>query len=68
MAVIRPAEQRGPSRGEEGPYAWRVEYADSREGLVRASVSVTWSQKGQAQTFELARLFLPRPTGTDEED
>lgn len=57
--TTRPGEAE-PKTGSAGPYAWTVTFSDRPHALMLASVTVSWSDHGQPQTFQLSRVFLPR--------
>ena len=50
------------SSGESGLYKWSITYDDLQHGLVRASVTVTWLQRGMTREYRLVRIFTPRQT------
>lgn len=66
-ATARRGQELGPLSGVAGRYRWEVNYVEKRQGLVVATVRVTWSMRGQIQHFALSQLFLPGSAGTDDE-
>ncbi len=67
FAVVQPAEKLGAARGTEGMFSWRLDCTESQENLMRASVTVEWLERGQPQTFDLTRVFLPRRVNSDDD-
>lgn len=59
LAVATPADRLRPESGNAGRYAWDVAFTDKPEGLVLATIRVTWSESGRPQTFQLSQLFKP---------
>ena len=55
----------GPRTGEEGIHRWKVELADRPDGLMAASVSVSWQERGRTEQFRLTGIFLP-PQGREQ--
>ena len=67
FAVVQPAEKLQADRGTEGPFTWRLGVSESQENLMRASVTVEWLERGEPQTFDLTRVFLPRRVNSDDD-
>jgi len=55
----------GPRTGGQGRYRWTVELAERPEGLMMASVLVSWPERGRTQQFRLSEIFIP-PQGGQE--
>lgn len=49
-----------PQEGTVGQYKWNLTYSQKPHGLMKATVTVKWLDKGQPETFELSQIFLPR--------
>lgn len=59
LAMHQPSDQQ-PLTGSEPPYTWRLEYMPRPHELTAVRIEVAWLGRGQAQTFELERVFVPR--------
>ena len=59
LAVALPGERLQPVSDSTERYAWTVTFIEQPEGLVRATVSVTWIEGGRPQTFRLSQVFKP---------
>jgi prepilin-type N-terminal cleavage/methylation domain-containing protein len=59
ITLSTPADRIAPAGGSIGRYQWAVSYAEKPYGLVQATVTVTWPEGGQPETYKLSQLFTP---------
>jgi len=59
LAVAMPPDRLPPVSGNSGRYAWTINFTEKPEGLVLATVRVTWSEGGSPRAFQLEQLFKP---------
>lgn len=59
LAVAKPRDSLEPTAGSTGAYRWTLEYAEKPSGLVLATVTVTWPESGELETFRLSQVFRP---------
>jgi len=59
-SVAVSADNCMPQEGSVGRYEWNLTYSQKPHGLMKATIVVKWLDKGQPETFELSRIFLPR--------
>lgn len=60
LAVHQSDESLLAEQGQVPPYTWESTYESGPDGLTLASITVTWTDKGQADQFVLRQLFSPR--------
>ena len=68
LGIVGPAEALRAQRGAEGAFAWQLDFEQAQEGLMLASVTVTWSEQGRGQKFRFSRVFLPARAAQAEEN
>jgi type II secretion system protein I len=59
LAVDRPADALSPKQGNDGLFAWSVEYAEKSQGLMMASAMVQWQERNEPQSFRVSQIFKP---------
>ncbi|MCY2925912.1 MAG: hypothetical protein NT031_10820 [Planctomycetota bacterium] len=60
QTVATPMEDLHPDAGGGGGQTWKLDLTPLSGGLVRASISVAWSEQGQEDAFTLVQIFAPR--------
>ena len=63
LATVQSVDSLHSRSGSSGPYTWTMTFQEKPHGLVRASVSVKWQERGQQQQFVLSQIYLPRGAG-----
>jgi prepilin-type N-terminal cleavage/methylation domain-containing protein len=43
-----------------GVYQWELKVADAAEGLKKATITVSWTRRGQTQSLKFSQIFRPR--------
>lgn len=60
QTVATPMEELHSDAGGDGGQTWKLDLTPLSGGLVRASISVAWSEQGQEDAFTLVQVFAPR--------
>jgi prepilin-type N-terminal cleavage/methylation domain-containing protein len=60
LAVVKSGTALQPAQGVAGLFTWSIEYTNKPEGLVLASATVKWTDRGSPEQFQVSQLFHPQ--------
>lgn len=60
LAVTARADELAPKSGSSGLYAWQLTFVRKPHNLLRASMEIKWTERGQTRTFKLSQVFEPQ--------
>jgi len=60
QALALPTRELEPGTGTSSRFHWTLDVEGKPHGLVRATVTVKWLERGQTESYRLSQVFVPR--------